>query len=298
VKILFWGDQHYSSDNLPVRRDNYPETCLDKTRQVLELGRELQIDLHCLAGDFSHVKRMSLLFLNRLISLFQEYNCPKASTIGNHDTWYSQPETVERSPLGTMFTSGVFLPKPGDWTYETEDTIIFFIPHMLDTLPIHISNPEGKKLVLVSHFFFERTEFKDNLPEDYVDKFDYILLGHDHDVFPIKQKGRAKIIRPGALTRGTRHLSNWDRSVQVAYIDTVLGVCKYIPIVCKLPSEIFSKERLEREVIVRNSKIVEELSKNVNISEVSNVLEILDNMEIDDNVKDSTKQWLKRGGII
>jgi exonuclease SbcD len=297
MKILFVGDQHYSSEQIPVRKDNYPETMLDKTRQALELGKEKNIDLMILSGDFCHIKKFSMGYLNKLLMLFRSYDFPKASVIGNHDIWYGRPETVERSPLGVMYTSGTFLPKPGEWEVETKDTFILFLPFMTDELPpIHMHST--KKLILVGHFYHNRPEFKENIPLEYMDRFDYVLLGHDHESFPIEKVGKAQVIRPGALSRGTRHKSSLTRPVQVAYVDTETGECEYIPLIYKPAEEVFSLQRMHREQLVRQSSLVDELNKNVSAASGEDVISILDKIELEPEVRENTKRWLAEGGII
>jgi DNA repair exonuclease SbcCD nuclease subunit len=297
MKLLFFTDPHYSSEQIPTRKDNYPDVMLDKTRQVLELSEKLGIDLLICGGDFCHIKKFSMGYLNKLLMLFRSYSVNKACCIGNHDTWYGRPETVERSPLGVMFTSNTFLPKPGEWTIETEDTFILFLPFMTDELPpIHMHST--KKLILVGHYYHNRPEFKENIPVEYMDQFDYVLLGHDHEAFPIERVGKAQVVRPGALSRGTRNKSSLVRPIQVAYIDTETGECKYIPLVYKPAEEVFSLQRMNREQTIRQSSLVDELNKNVSAASSEDVLGILEKMELEPKVKENTKYWLVEGGII
>lgn len=298
MKILLVGDPHYSSEQVLVRKDNYPETMLNKTEQTLELAKKLGADLYLVAGDFCHIKKFSLGYLNSLITLFRSYSIPKASVIGNHDIWYGKPETVCRSPLGTMFSSGVFLPKPGEWTVETDDCFILFLPYMLHELPPLHAFSSSKKLILATHYFYNRPDMPDNILEEYTQKFDYILLGHDHEGYPVQKVNKATIVRPGGLSRGTRHKSSITRPVQVAFIDTEKGTVEYIPLVYKPAEEIFNMSRLEREKKTRDSNIVRELTSSVSVSDGSDVLGILSKFDIPQDVKENTIGWLREGNII
>lgn len=299
MKFLFVGDPHFSSENLPIRKDNYPETLLNKTQQVLDIGKKRGIDLLILGGDFIHNKsKMSVGYLNKLMALFNSYSFPKACVIGNHDLFHHKIETVEKTMLGTMFCSGVFLPKIGEFKVETEDSIILFLPYMDEIFDFSVNNPDNKKLILIAHSFFGNQQFKSNLPLGLTDIFHYICCGHDHDAYPIQKVNRATIIRPGALSRGTRHQSNLNRPIQVAYVDTQKDLVEYIELTHRPANEVFSMERMEREVRVRDAQIVEEFSKVVTTDEVTNIITLVDGLTKEEKVKNNTLDWLKVGGII
>jgi len=299
MKLLFFTDPHYSATNLSCRKDDYPTTMLDKTRKVILLAEELGCDLITCGGDFGHTKRLTVAYLNQLFTIFKSSSIPMSCIIGNHDEYYGDPRTVEKSPLGAMFTSHVFMPRPGEWVFENDEVIMVFMPFMLEPpTDFTVANPSGKATILFAHYFFPGQYQTEILPMNYTHEFDYIFLGHDHDTYPIERHNRALIIRPGALSRGTRVQSNWDRPIQVAYLDTETKECSYMEIESQPAEQIFSKERILVEKRLKESQIIDELSKSIALAGTSDVLGLLEAMEIEEGLKKRTVHWMKEFSIL
>ena len=301
MKLLFVGDLHLSSENLSIRKDEYPSVILNKLEQTLDIGIEKKINMMIFGGDIFHNKKTSIGYFNKLLMLLRDekYKFRKASTQGNHDMYNSKPETIEKTLLGTMYIDGTLLPKVGEWSIETDDTFILFLPYMLDERPpLHV-NFQNKKTILVSHYFFNQPMFeKECIPNEYTQIFDFIMLGHDHGNYPIERVNKAMVIRPGALSRGTRHKDSFTRQVQVAFIDTETGEAEYIPLHVRPASEIFSIERMSRESAARESKLVSGLSESVSIQDGSDIEGLFESMPLEDKLKVNTKKGMIEGGII
>lgn len=298
MRILFAQDLHYSASNIPTRRDNFPDTMLDKTEQMLEIGVQKQIDILLLGGDITHGPRLSTTYFNKLVALFRKYPFPKGTTIGNHDIFNGDPSTIDRTPLGTFLTDQTFIPTPGTWTYETEDTIIVFMPYMVNPVPFPLDNPKGKTTILVGHAYLPGKFSSDNLPVEMTTLFDYIFLGHDHDFYMHELVNRSVVIRPGALSRGTRHQSNWDRTVQVAFLDTKERTIEYIPLKFKPAIEIFSQERLALEKKLRDTRAIDDFTKSVILEGSSDIPKIIESLKFAPEVKERIEVWLRSVGLL
>lgn len=300
MKIIFVGDPHYTSVNVSSRKDFYPDTILGKTKQVLDMCNKLEVDLLVFGGDFCHTKRLGKTYENRLLDLFRAYDVQKACVIGNHDEYHGLPSTIMRTPLGSFFLSGVFLPEPGEWTIETDDVLMVFFPYVANVSEMTLPDfPDGKIKILFSHYYLSNSwGSPDNIPHEFVDKFDYAFLGHDHDIYDIKKLERVTIIRPGSLGRGTKGQSNWVRDVAVAYLDTDEGNPRYIRIEAQPADKIFSKERLELDQAVKNTKLVEQLAGKGAVAVKRDPDEILKSMDITDELRDRTRHWFTEFGIL
>lgn len=207
------------------------------------------------------------------------------------------PLTVKDTPLGNLLLQGTFGPTAGEWSYETDDALCVFMPFMID--PVAPPPQTDKIKILFAHYFFNDTGYpSDQLPVECTKYYDYIFLGHDHDVHPPVRVGRALVIRPGSLSRGTRHKSNWDRDVYMAYLDTAVGECEYIPLRCLPAHEIFSEARLRREKELKTARDVSGLTESVSISDPSDVQAILDESIFPEAVKKRTAEWLRSVNLI
>lgn len=302
MKILFATDLHYTASNIATRRDNYPKTMLGKTEQMLDIGLEKKIDLLALGGDFTHSQEVTTLYSNRLVALYRKYPYLKACVMGNHDEYNADPGSIEKATLGTFYNSGIFIgQKP---VHETEDCILVFMPYMDSQEMIDkfcataINNPTGKKMILFAHYYLTGKYPDDNLPAQMTQLFDYIFLGHDHDCVEPKKVNNAIVIQPGALSRGTRQQSNWDRPVQVAYLDTETNECEYIRLKYQPAEEIFDQKRLVLEKRLKETSMMDDLSKAIVLGESSDVSKILADLNLPEELHKHVESKLKSVAII
>jgi DNA repair exonuclease SbcCD nuclease subunit len=208
------------------------------------------------------------------------------------------PESVPRTPLGNLFAHKLFVPKVGNYVLEYDDCICVMMPFMAKPSSFTVPNPNNKKLVLFAHYFLEsKFDGDEVLPPELTNIFDYIFLGHEHDPYPITKVGKAVIIRPGALSRGTRHRSQWNRPIQVAYLDTVTGECSYIPIPCSPAEEIFNTEGLDIQKRIEEARDVSTLSGGVELSSAAKAGDLLIGYGLRDEVLKRTHSWLQEAGI-
>ena len=305
MKILFFTDPHNSAVNLSCRKDFFPDTILEKEHEVLKIAQARKVDWLVCGGDFSHNKMMSEWYKNRIITLFNEFPVKKACVIGNHDESFEDPATVLKSPLGVFLNSKVMYPQPGELVIREEGINLFMLPFMGKVKEFPIATNPAEMNILFSHYFLNSSWDEDEtLPPALVGKFQYIFLGHDHDQYPITKVRNPEtglesvVIRPGALSRGTRHRSVWLREVSVAYLDTLTGECEYIPVPCKPAKEIFNVEGLAVRDSIKASPVIQALAEKVDFGRSTDVYAILDSMGLYKALYDKTVEWLAEGGIV
>lgn len=294
MKILYYTDPHFTSMALDVRKDDYPEALFAKIERVMQLAIDEKVDLILNGGDLYHTKRISKPYENRLIDLFKSTPIRQACVVGNHDIYYDDAVTVSRGPLGTMFSAQVFDPQPPDCVIETDDCMIVMMPYVkqLESFAINTEKP----VVLAAHCFLDKGWDDCFLPQEMTSQADYILLGHDHVPYELERRGRALIVRPGSLSRGTRHEPNWNRDVLVAIIDTKTQEARYEKIPCAAGDEIFSRERIQTEKTLQQARIMEDLTTSVESSE--SVPDLLAAMQMPDPVRQRVMHWLTEHAII
>jgi hypothetical protein len=84
----------------------------------------------------------------------------------------------------------------------------------------------------------------------------------------------------------------------MAYLDTAIGECEYIPLRCLPAHEIFSEARLRREKELKTARDVSGLTESVSISDPSDVQAILDESVFPEAVKKRTAEWLRSVNLI
>jgi predicted phosphodiesterase len=304
MKLLVYTDPHFSSVNLSCRKDYFPDTILEKMGEVLNIGLKKKVDKMVCVGDFAHNKTMSDWYKNRIISLFRAYPFHNLCVVGNHDEKFDDPESVLAAPLGIMLNSGVMNPKPGDLVVRENGVNLYMLPFMGRVQDFPIDTNPSEMNILFAHYFLD-TAFDDEvLPKNLIGRFQYIFLGHDHDVYqPFKLRNpetgaKSIVLRPGALSRGTRHRSNWDRGIFVAYLDTDTGEYEYIPVPCKSAKEVFNVEGMAVRESLKASPIIRSLAQSVGVGNSTSIASILKALNLRVPLLERTKYWLQEGGIV
>ena len=252
IQIAIVGDAHLNSTKPISRLDDYPETCL---RKISEIG------IHCvrkgiehivLLGDVWHKNQQSITYINKVIKLFDKLRrdgLKVHSIIGNHELSFEKIENLERSPLQTMFVSGVLNHLK---TLDLGEVVLhgFDYPEELTKAP-----DNGKYNVCVAHRFYNYNLSEYTLREKHVKHLGYsaMLLGHDHQIYDPLRVGETLIIRPGSLMRGTTHSYNLTRepSFDILKVDreTYREIVETITIPHLPAREVFTTQSL-----VKNKK--------------------------------------------
>ena len=111
VTLVHRTDLHLSDEPPASRTDDWASTCIDKLAQIGEIARATRAAAVIDTADFFHLKspsRNSHSLVQRAADVHLTYPCPVYSNIGNHDVKYGAMEFLSESPLGVLFSSGVF----------------------------------------------------------------------------------------------------------------------------------------------------------------------------------------------
>ena len=111
ITIVWRSDAHLADDAPQSRTDNWTDTILEKIVQVGDIARSVKADAVIDGGDFFHIKspiRNSHALVQKVIEAHKNYPCPVYVNIGNHDVKYGDMKFLDESPLGVLFSSGIF----------------------------------------------------------------------------------------------------------------------------------------------------------------------------------------------
>lgn len=257
LRFIFVGDPHLTSATPVSRKDDYPTSVLNKMSQVRDQAIEVGADFVVLSGDVFHTKRQPDSFMVDLTLLLSSFTVPVYTIVGNHDILYTNIDTLKRTPLGVLISSGAVR-----WldtiTLTIEDSTVSLqgMDYMLDPVV-----PQVKKVsdfnILFAHQFapggnkFDTINKETFTYEDMANSlFNMFCMGHDHTPYGLASVGAKVVVRPGSLTRGTKSAVNRARGVDVAIIDIFKeeGTLHY-------DHNLFSLDILSPEVVFLDTEI-------------------------------------------
>ena len=107
LKLLLFGDLHYT-DTAPIsREETYPKDILRKLVECIVLAKKLKCDFIGCTGDFFH-RKSSATFHEAitLMSIMKKSPIPFVGVGGNHDYTGYNKSTINKRALGTLVASG------------------------------------------------------------------------------------------------------------------------------------------------------------------------------------------------
>lgn len=260
MKLLFVGDLHLRGTNPRNRIDSYPEAAHAKLREVFELAEQHQVRAILCPGDVFDRPEVATGVLIETMDLMRKcpvnfFTCP-----GNHDIYGYNLDTYNRSSLLLL---SELVPKLHVLLTPEEpvifgSTTITFSPYSsrmdrdgygyspADRMPhtsLHIHVAHG---MLLDHTPpFDRF----TLIQDVKTEADIVLSGHDHTGFGVYHRADGKIFcNPGSLTRMSASISEIERRVQVALIDTDTRNIELLPLQSAKPgSEVLDRSKIEAD---------------------------------------------------
>jgi predicted phosphodiesterase len=261
LRFLFFTDPHVNHINPMSRQDNYPVTILNKISKMAKVADATGCDFVLIGGDIYHQKPQTDLYKTTVIHTFAEFKVPVYTVFGNHDVYHANPETVNKSPLGVLLSSE-HLRRLGALTFNVGGKTVLLQgqDYVLNpTLPEPALEADYKMLcghAFVINSLTSITKEESFLQDDVkASKWDCLLMGHDHVPYPVVDLDGKLIVRPGALSRGTKHTINRVRDVFFDIVSVkVVGEGlkaevrqEALPVA---PAEqIFSLVRIEREAV-------------------------------------------------
>lgn len=259
-RIWFVVDPHLYHVTPSSRRDDYGQACLAKLQHVVScVGPR---DILIFSGDVFHQPHVADWFVIAVERILLPLKGRVFTVYGNHDFPQSNVRKKEDCALTLLTVSGIIehLDEPRDFGPVRIYGFDYDQP---------FTDPDpGKLAIWVVHRFIDLQGLPDEevltAEEIRLHQPHVILAGHDHQMYSEARIGGALIIRPGSMTRGTKHNYNRVRDVYMACIDVGGGGrISYHRIPAADPQEIFLEESVVQARIERNlDDFIELLRKN------------------------------------
>lgn len=232
-KIAFISDVHLDSVTPSSRIDDILQTTINKFEDILKKCIEKNVKAIFYEGDI--VNRIGIPFspINAFMEVlirFRDAGIQMFSICGNHDILRNSMDYIDRSPLQTLFSSGLIK------HINLENRVIINNSVLITPVDYTEYPPEADKSatynLLLCHMFVNANEFmadeKHNLrTEDILQLgYDVIIAGHDHQEYPVMEIGGSLIYRHGSLLRGTSHDYNIERKPNFLVFNDLSNICK------------------------------------------------------------------------
>ena len=233
-KVAFVSDFHLDSNTVPSRIDDLFQTVINKAEDILKKCKERNVKVLCWEGDL--INRITIPFsaINSFIEVlikFREEGIQNFAICGNHDIIRNSMDYLDRSPLQTLFASGLMTHINLENRLCINDSLMI-TPVDYTEYPPKVGSKRHKTELLLCHMFINANEFmsdeKHNLrTEDIIELgYDIIVAGHDHAEYPTIDIGSTTIYRHGSVLRGTAHDYNFERKPNILVCNNVNNVCK------------------------------------------------------------------------
>lgn len=306
-KVCIVGDTHFSPKQPMSRKDNYPETLLNKLDNLLELCKSNYITDVIFLGDLINNNQMTMEYFIILFKHFIEFtkcNIKLHTIIGNHDINHGNEEFLDKSPLTILFESKLF---------NNKDFIIdncrFTLKNYYDDVDSLNINNNSNINILVGHYFY-LSGFNDTkhtlLPEKCKELiYDYYFLGHDHTPYEPLCINGYEVHRPGSFSRATSETCQVSRdTIQVCIFDTDTLEVEYKNIPNVLPSkDVYKESKLisklldKEEIDTTLSKDIDDLINDLSFNFSGDIYKVLDEMNLKEEIKNIVVKYLEEEGI-
>ena len=326
IRFINIGDMHFYHNSPSCRIDDYPNTCINKLKFIFDYCYKQEICCAIINGDFFNKVNIPFLYLNTIIETISDFKKFFYSSfkkefhlytiIGNHDLPYENFNYLNRSPLYTLLQLGIVehldLLELKD--YNNNSIYIKGFDYSIEPQNIEIYNEiiENKNynnknnFVCVLHEFFDYPIQEDNLTKRQADELGYslYLMGHDHLYYKPFISKKYTVLRSGSLLRNSSHIEQVERKpifYDIEY-NVELNKFNYKEILVECAEEgkrVFSEEALSKPIVIDTKESITSKINNIisSISEEQNkefsILELLNNMEIDDDVLELLKCYLR-----
>lgn len=310
TKFAVVGDPHLNSVPPSSRIDDYPAESLRKLEFIGNYCKSNNIEIVIMLGDVFTRYTQHLIYLNKVLELFSRF-CSQGlkfyTIVGNHDLSSEREDSLPKSPLQTLFSSGA-VEELIDLEYNG---IIFSGLRYTQSLK-KVSNTRDYK-VCVCHRFYESSLTDLSLTESMVRRsgYDLFLCGHDHvkydNVCLTSDNGsQVWVVRPGSLMRGSSHQYQLDRepSFEVIFVDipTKRVKTKTIIIPHQKSELVFSVQAMDKEkrtvdmfsISEQISNLISQMNKR---NPTASVYSVMDRMTIRPEVRSLLEQYFMQAGL-
>lgn len=238
LAFLLRTDVHLSDRSPSSWKADYTEEIWSNLEQVGTLAREHEVSAVLDAGDYFHTKapsKNSHYLVQRSSALHLGYGRPTLVVPGNHDLQYDNLDTLERQPLGTLYSSKVF-EQLGERVFEDGNlrVRVVGVPYDPNRTLRDLLSIQKKKgdthLIAVVHILASlkppaSVEDFWNEPvfsyESLVTRNgpDVFFFGHWHKDQGVEILDNKYFVNQGALSRGALVRENLERVPKVALVE-------------------------------------------------------------------------------
>lgn len=315
IKIAIIGDIHFNHKKPVSRIDDYVESVFEKLNKIRsDLILENIKDCFIL-GDVFHTPRQPIQFINRCISelsKFKQSGINLYSIIGNHDLLNERLDWIEKTPIYTLFVSGVLQhvssEKPLKIAISGQNRNIKISCFDYTELLKQPQRENNEICVCIAHRYYDFSFSELSLTEKDLDSLDYdaYILGHDHENYKTLKKNNWVLIRPGSLTRGTATVHNISRKPCYSIVSFNVVNNKVVineeqrEIDCPDGSLVFSEEKLQKkekkdDIGVKFENILNTMRENK--TNKKSIYDYLDSMEMEKDTRRLIECYLTESGF-
>ena len=262
-KLLFFTDTHYTGRNPASRKDNLFLTSIEKTKEIMEIGSQHDVDLYLHGGDFFDSPDISDNIAGIIGEVYKQF--PKKVVVipGNHDLRGNNVSTLEQTKLGLLgrlsivrilnFGERIILEKEGQRLQITGSPSNFGINRNKEMFMLKEKPTDIDIAIHMVHGMLLREDarFGDYVPLDDIKKetkADITLSGDFHLGFDTVEHQGKFFVNPGAMVRKYNFLEEINRTPQVALItidDNLNITVDMIPLVtAKSGNEVLDRSKI------------------------------------------------------
>lgn len=317
LAFIYRTDVHVC-DRSPVSwKGDYAAEIWDNLTQVGQYAKEFEATAVLDGGDYFHVKsatRNSHALVVQSAKIHRAYPCPTFATVGNHDIAYNNLDSIERQPLGVLFSTNV-ITRLDEQVFRDGDLQVRVVglPYspfrtLADIRAIQ-KKPGDTYLIAVLHqlagndppasvedFFGEPVfNYADLVSDNGPDVF---CLGHWHKDQGIVELGGKQFVNQGAVSRGALVRENLQRTPKVAHIEaTSLGIRVFpLPLIVAPAEEVFDLERKERQEKEETNidQFISALQASTTFDPAHTIEDNLTALDFASDVRDLAREYLER----
>ena len=229
MKLLVINDTHLRGTTPQRRLDNLKQTLLTKLEEVNEIARREEVDFILHGGDLFDRPNPAPSVVSDFLKVLRQAPVPIYLVAGNHDLYGHNPDTLSRTMLGLLITSGVVnivdqplvLEENGLEVGLTGKSFDYNVDTNQSAYAAEHPGEVDYTIHLVHGMLLDRPVFPSNytLIEDVSSAADIVISGHYHFGFGVQEFNGTKFVNPGALVRLSADLREIDRTPKVAVID-------------------------------------------------------------------------------
>jgi DNA repair exonuclease SbcCD nuclease subunit len=261
MKFLVSADWHLTTKTPRIRKDNYPETQLNKVEWICNKANKLGVGL-IIAGDiFDRPSYPSYPLMNKLIALLNKVESGVFVVYGQHDIHYHNP-ILNKTPLGLLITAGVVSPVErlyyvtamnfGEECVPDNDNEDWLVAHF----PVTSKEPP---------FFM-----KDALSaKDFMEKYPQysVIISGDFHEHHVTVSGKRILVNPGPICRSAKDKMNFEPSVVL--VEQNQGkVPKYEVFHLPIEKDVFNLDVIEKDDLNSYKEDIRNLAGNIKTSSI------------------------------